>query len=103
VKYLKKVEHPKWTEVEKLEPTRLNIDWATTGNYKDCGVFLMRHMETWMGVTKDKWDCGFPKTNIKAKVNLLRKKYAAAILLSESNIHRARVLEEAKKLKNSLK
>jgi len=102
---LKEVDHPKWIDMQNVEPVRLSIDWSTKGNYKDCGVFLMRHMETWMGITNDKWDCGFPKdsTKIKTKINLLRKKYAAALLLSESNTHRDRVIEEATKLKNSMK
>ncbi|KAF5821475.1 hypothetical protein HanRHA438_Chr01g0014871 [Helianthus annuus] len=41
---------------------RLEIEWATIGNIVDYGVFAMRHMETWFGVTHEKWYSGFQLT-----------------------------------------
>ncbi|KAJ0678365.1 putative papain-like cysteine peptidase superfamily [Helianthus annuus] len=59
IKYLRSVRHPKCLEFEPVIPKRLEIEWATIGNSVDCGVFAMRHMETWFGETDLKWDSGF--------------------------------------------
>ncbi|KAJ0489482.1 putative papain-like cysteine peptidase superfamily [Helianthus annuus] len=59
IKYLRYVRHPKCLEFEPVIPKRLEIEWATVGNSVDCGVFAMRHMETWFGETNLKWDSGF--------------------------------------------
>lgn len=92
-------------DIEKLMPERLHIDWATSGNIVDTGVFTMRHMETWMGKTDVKWDCGLSieRKKIKSKIAVLRKKYAAAILSSESNILWGRILKEANELASQQK
>ncbi|MFS7956844.1 hypothetical protein Hanom_Chr07g00659381 [Helianthus anomalus] len=76
---------------------RLEFEWKTVNNTVDCGVFVMRHMETWFGVTTDKWDSGFPLSHKETKACLtrLRKKYAIKLVKSEANKHRSRVLAEA--------
>ncbi|MFS7926871.1 hypothetical protein Hanom_Chr04g00302231 [Helianthus anomalus] len=56
-KYLKIVNHPKSAEIEIADVVRLEFEWKTVNNIVDCRVFVMRrHMETWFGVTTDKWD-----------------------------------------------
>ncbi|KAJ0906339.1 putative Ulp1 protease family catalytic domain, papain-like cysteine peptidase superfamily [Helianthus annuus] len=96
-KYLKMVNHPKSAEIEIADVVRLEFEWKTVNNTVDCGVFVMRHMETWFGVTVDKWDSGFPLTHKEKKSTLtrLRKKYAIKLVTSEANKHRGRVLDEA--------
>ena len=47
--YLRKVKHKSASQLENVEPQRLKMNWRTRGNYNDCGVFCMRHMETYMG------------------------------------------------------
>ncbi|KAF5818743.1 putative Ulp1 protease family catalytic domain, papain-like cysteine peptidase superfamily [Helianthus annuus] len=104
-KYLEEVNHPKRIQIQQVFPRRLNLSWAVRGNKVDCGVYAIRHMETYMGVTSDKWHCGFPNEprKIKGKLNLLRKKYAAALLLSKTNINRDKILEAANELKKKKK
>ncbi|KAJ0463626.1 putative papain-like cysteine peptidase superfamily [Helianthus annuus] len=96
-KYLKMVNHPKSAEIEIADVVRLEFEWKTVNNTVDCGVFVRRHMETWFGVTADKWDSGFPLTHKEKKACLtnLRKKYAIKLVTSEANKHRSRVLDEA--------
>lgn len=36
------------------------MPWKTLTNYKDCGIFLMRHMETYKGDVKH-WVTDFKK------------------------------------------
>lgn len=38
---------------KKMTTKYLAMDWQTTKNDKDCGIFLMRHMETYKGSTKN--------------------------------------------------
>ncbi|MFS8026011.1 hypothetical protein Hanom_Chr16g01481941 [Helianthus anomalus] len=65
------VDHPNGQEFASVMSHRLKIEWATVGNSVDCGVFAMRHMETWFGVTKEKWDSDFPLTLTEKKVSLI--------------------------------
>ncbi|MFS7928572.1 hypothetical protein Hanom_Chr04g00322351 [Helianthus anomalus] len=46
-KYLKLVNCPKSTEIENALPHMLDFEWKTVNNTVDCGIFVMRHMETW--------------------------------------------------------
>ncbi|KAK9049270.1 hypothetical protein SSX86_031763 [Deinandra increscens subsp. villosa] len=95
--YLMKVGHAKCNELNKVWPEKLEIGWTTTDNYKDCGVFLMRHMEMFCGSKGNMFSCGFPtkKEDVKKKINDLRRKYACKILTSEDNSFRRKVEWEA--------
>ncbi|MFS7943085.1 hypothetical protein Hanom_Chr06g00496181 [Helianthus anomalus] len=57
--YLEKIGHPAGGVIGKVEPIRLEMPWRTKNNVIDCGVFLMRHMETYKGVAGKGWECGF--------------------------------------------
>ncbi|MFS7962877.1 hypothetical protein Hanom_Chr08g00731671 [Helianthus anomalus] len=91
------VNHPKSAEIETAEMARLDFEWKTVNNTVDYRVFVMRHMETWFGLTADKWDSGFPlgHTAKKARLTRLRKKYAIKLVTSKVNRHRSRELAEA--------
>lgn len=41
-----------------LNPVRLSMSWRTENNSCDCGVFCMRHMETYFGEEVFEWQCG---------------------------------------------
>ncbi|MFS7954340.1 hypothetical protein Hanom_Chr07g00629111 [Helianthus anomalus] len=53
IKYVKRVRHPRCYKSEAREAVRLEIGWATIGNYEDYGIYAMRHM---MGIIEDRWD-----------------------------------------------
>ncbi|KAD4584565.1 hypothetical protein E3N88_22166 [Mikania micrantha] len=94
--YLRQWKNPKVERLlmESIQPVQL--EWATTDNVTDCGIFTMRHMEMFMGSYK-KFECGFKKVESQQKkqINTLRKKYASRILISSINVHREKVLKEA--------
>ncbi|KAL3617425.1 hypothetical protein CASFOL_037746 [Castilleja foliolosa] len=74
---------------------RLAMPWRDDTNKFDCGVFVMRHMETYMGETVRSWKCGL--ANDKPKMlKYMRVKYCAAILGSDININRDQVLAASK-------
>ncbi|KAK9078728.1 hypothetical protein SSX86_002785 [Deinandra increscens subsp. villosa] len=85
-KYLESISHPKAKSFKKSTLKRLEMDWRTENNHIDCGIFLMRHMETYLGI--DDWNCGFDKEengNHPMLIEDLRRKYIAKILLHDTN------------------
>ena len=83
--------------MKKAGVERLLMSWRTEENSIDCGIFLMRHMETYMGYTSAKnWRCGLKDEGPEqqAQINELRKKYLSKILRSDVNINRSLVLNE---------
>ncbi|KAF5809461.1 putative papain-like cysteine peptidase superfamily [Helianthus annuus] len=67
------------------------MDWRTKNNGVDCGVFTMRHMETYKGDQKP-WVTGFVNEDEvnnrqKAQLHLPRTRYLSKIILSEHNMH----------------
>ncbi|GJT28988.1 ulp1 protease family, C-terminal catalytic domain-containing protein [Tanacetum coccineum] len=47
--YLQSVSHPNGIKMSKVKPKIMHMDWKTTTNYLDAGVFVMRHMECFYG------------------------------------------------------
>ncbi|KAL3630673.1 hypothetical protein CASFOL_023657 [Castilleja foliolosa] len=82
--------------LSNLNYDRLKMTWRDDKNKVDCGVYVMRHMETYMGGSLRGWKSGLSKNNSR-QMKALRAKYAATILGSDMNIHRVRVVSEAKK------
>nr|KAJ0216721.1 hypothetical protein LSAT_V11C300121420 [Lactuca sativa] len=63
---------------KSIKPQRLEMSWRTVKNKVDCGVFAMRHMETYMGQPLSKWKPGLHKESAVQQTTLekLRQKYA---------------------------
>lgn len=70
------------------------MKWQTDGNDQDCAIFVMRHMEMFMGNTK--FDSGLTYESKKQQDQLwtLRKKYLAKILLCDMNVNKSMVIAE---------
>ena len=83
-------------------PKIMDFPWKTCYNKIDCGIFVMRHMETYHGTSLKEWKCGFAK-ELDAKgeisdvqscqINVLRHKYTSKILLCDVNQNRSAVEE----------
>ena len=73
--------------MRKKKIEQFKMPWRTTKNPVDCGVFLMRHMETYNGEDEKTWNCGFANQEEKQpeQIEDLRRKYAAKILLHDIN------------------
>lgn len=54
--YMRSKDHRRVFDIEKLEPQRLVMKWQTEDNYVDCGIFAMRHMETYFGGGTRAWN-----------------------------------------------
>lgn len=72
------------------------MDWCSTENKVDCGVFVMRHMETYKGEEIKKWKCGFSSemTKQKKQLKMLRFKYAVKVLLCDDNDLKQKITDE---------
>ncbi|KAL4579736.1 hypothetical protein LXL04_015900 [Taraxacum kok-saghyz] len=97
--YLRKVKHKSASQLENVDPQILKMNWRTMGNYNDCGVFCMRHMETYMGYSSGNWSCGLHKESPKQQqeIDYLRFKYLTKILLSDINQLRDKIIAQTEK------
>ncbi|GKC67246.1 hypothetical protein Tco_1099844, partial [Tanacetum coccineum] len=57
-RHLKLYGHSRHGTVGRLKHRIPKLKWRTSGNFHDCGVFTMLHMESFNGETAAKWDCG---------------------------------------------
>ncbi|KAL8234104.1 hypothetical protein R6Q59_020204 [Mikania micrantha] len=98
VQYLKQIQHPKTDDIHAAPVLKLHIPWATKTNVVDCSVFVMRHVEKFMGV-REQFNCGFSTNGKKKKsqLNLLTKRFALHLLRSEVNVLRDTILTDARK------
>nr|XP_017225085.1 PREDICTED: uncharacterized protein LOC108201304 [Daucus carota subsp. sativus] len=85
--------------IRKFKRTYLTMPWQTSWNSTDCGIFVMRHMETFKGDPK-KWDSGLAEEGIiqDHQLRRLRIKYNTAILSSGLNAFQRGIVDEAAKL-----
>ncbi|CAI9283923.1 unnamed protein product [Lactuca saligna] len=101
VRYFKAINHPRANAISKecIKPQRLEMSWRTVKNKVDCGVFAMRHMETYMGQPLSKWKSGLHKESAVQQTTLenLRQRYTLIMLTSEINMLKAKVLDLAEK------
>ena len=85
--YMMVNEHPMTPKMVSKKPVRVQMEWRTSQNKIDCGVFTMRHMETFMSTYRRKWVTDFQKEGAAQQVQIddLRYKYLSKILLSDAN------------------
>ncbi|KAJ8434393.1 hypothetical protein Cgig2_014240 [Carnegiea gigantea] len=79
-KYLIQRGRPRAEEVKDFQTVYVKTDYQDNINLHDCGIYTMRHMETYY----------------EAFLRTLRAKYAARILLDEDNLLRDSTLHKAK-------
>ncbi|KAK1355649.1 hypothetical protein POM88_048905 [Heracleum sosnowskyi] len=99
VEYMAKFNERKSRKLRNARIVRLQMKWRTNGNNKDCGVFAMNHMETYMGNGLRNWDCKFTReegNEQKKQLEKARQIYAAKIIYSRINYLKDRMLIEIK-------
>ena len=63
---------------------RMKMSWRTTDNVEDRGVYLLRHLEVYMGEREGHWNCGLSNRN-RGAIQYLRAKYCCALMLADNN------------------
>ena len=61
--YLEGVQHLKHEMLKTVKAVRLKIPWRIAVNFTDCGIFCMRHMESYFG-EGEKWQSGLNVNNV---------------------------------------
>ncbi|CAH1453883.1 unnamed protein product [Lactuca virosa] len=89
--YIDAWNHPRRNSMKSAIIVRSSMEWMTKENYIDCGLFLMKHMETYKGGDPNKWIVGLEpefadSDDQQIQLNELRKKYVTKILTSDLNI-----------------
>ncbi|KAL8089075.1 hypothetical protein AgCh_038733 [Apium graveolens] len=97
VLWMKANKASKWELLEKLEPAIAKMSWQTNCNSTDCGIFVMRYMESYMAQPWTKWETGLDKESVKQRGQVadLRKMYCNDILGSSLNVNREKVIKKA--------
>ena len=71
-----------FSDESKVPVERVKMPWRDSKNKKDCGIYVMRHMETFKG--KSDWKSDLKK-GAKQQMNNLRVKYVYEILTHQIN------------------
>ncbi|KAJ9559981.1 hypothetical protein OSB04_005141 [Centaurea solstitialis] len=74
VKSRNQIDDGRVRKLDKAKPQREQMNWRTTTNNVDCTIFMMRHLETYMGEKVKKWECGFAQEDLNEKNELVLKK-----------------------------
>ncbi|KAL8216051.1 hypothetical protein R6Q57_022888 [Mikania cordata] len=92
--YLLDNDHPNALKLHHQTSKIVDLPWKTTNNEVDCGVFFMRHMETYMGGGVKGCRCGLVnKFDVQRKqLHQLRIKHLYKILTSSVNFLKDDVL-----------
>ncbi|PWA58132.1 ATP synthase CF1 alpha subunit, chloroplast [Artemisia annua] len=94
INYLERIRHPKIVEFLIANPRMVNIKWKTTYNDIDCGIFLMRHMETYIGDEEFTHVVNKDHRYRKPQLQMLRAKYLAKILYKDLNLKKKELMKE---------
>ncbi|KAK9053356.1 hypothetical protein SSX86_029989 [Deinandra increscens subsp. villosa] len=96
VDYLISIGYKHHEKMKKAQIIRLEMPWRTLNNSIDCGVFVMRHMKTYFGDSKN-WNSGLLKEKDQGHdLDDLRYKYAVKILTHNMNLQSHSNVEEMK-------
>ncbi|KAL6564662.1 hypothetical protein OROMI_016112 [Orobanche minor] len=72
----------------------INMLWVDSNNNIDCGIYTMRHMETFMGEPNKSWQTSLSKKS-KMQMKTLRVKYCAYIVAADCNEMKDKNVKEA--------
>nr|GEW03941.1 hypothetical protein [Tanacetum cinerariifolium] len=95
IDYLERKKYQNCYDLILAKPKVVEIPWKTTYNSHDCGVFVMRHMETYLGKGKFLQELKKEGPGQKVQLNMLRAKYMVKILLMSFNEKKKTLLKQA--------
>ena len=99
--YMRAMKHVNAEAIDKAELRKPEFAWETDNRPNDCGIFAMRHMESYIGTTLIYWTSGLVNEGKKQVTQLvkLRRKYVSSLLLAECNVHQDRIKKEMAEMK----
>ncbi|XP_065859421.1 uncharacterized protein [Euphorbia lathyris] len=97
--YIKRESPNCLNDISAYGSKHLKLKWKESSNNDDCGVFLLKHMESYFGQEESEWDIGVRNNNVDQLKNF-RIEYCWKILSNSGNKEVAVVNEKALKWKN---
>uniref|UniRef100_A0A166GCN9 Ubiquitin-like protease family profile domain-containing protein n=1 Tax=Daucus carota subsp. sativus TaxID=79200 RepID=A0A166GCN9_DAUCS len=87
IEFMKRKNFGKYAEFQGMDAQRLKMRWQTKDNAIDCGIFAMRHMETYFGGGPRNWDSKIQVESYtqKKQISRLRLLYTYRVLTSAIN------------------
>ncbi|WCJ31601.1 hypothetical protein M5689_013081 [Euphorbia peplus] len=73
-------------EMSEYSVNVVKMKWRNKDNHVDCGIYLMKHMESYEGQLESKWDIRLTKNPEDPNLKKLRIEFARRILLSPNNL-----------------
>ncbi|CAH1431616.1 unnamed protein product [Lactuca virosa] len=94
--YLRSVHHPNAKAFSHVPRQIPQLTWSTVNNTTDCGIFTMRHMETFMGGNIRDFKTGFKSESLAQdnQLSRLRVIYLCKILNSDYNLLKDSILHQ---------
>lgn len=80
-----------------MKPKKMKMAWQTKTKTNDDGIFLMRHMEKYMGEKEEKWDVELGEESVRTskKIAKLRTFYVSKLANHQINKQRKLNVTEA--------
>ncbi|XP_019178818.1 PREDICTED: zinc finger BED domain-containing protein RICESLEEPER 2-like [Ipomoea nil] len=82
--FFEEISNPRSAACVCVESKQLQMAWRDSKKKIDCGVFLMRHMESYVGQRVAEWECGLVKGDTTT-LHKLRLRYMKEFVISEHN------------------
>nr|GFA80280.1 ulp1 protease family, C-terminal catalytic domain-containing protein [Tanacetum cinerariifolium] len=95
IDYLERKKYKKCYDLILAETKVVEIPWKTTYNSHDCGVFVIRNMETYLGKGNFLQELKKEGPGQIVQLNMLRAKYMVKILLMSFNEKKKTLLKQA--------
>ncbi|GKB74951.1 ulp1 protease family, C-terminal catalytic domain-containing protein [Tanacetum coccineum] len=93
--YLGRINHPKFLNFKMNRQKIIKMDWRSIYNCIDCGIFVMRHMETYVGRGIFWKEFKKEGQGQELQLRILRIKYLTKIIMLSINERRGKVMKEA--------
>ena len=97
--WLIKIDSTIAVKVKTFKRGSIRTSWQDPSNFTCCGVYCMRHLETYTGPNKN-WQCGITLKNAPEALRKLRIKYIHRILSSDFNEIRDDILPSQTNVSN---
>ncbi|XP_021732641.1 uncharacterized protein LOC110699439 [Chenopodium quinoa] len=82
--YLKGLGYEDADSIEKYKVVLQKMKWRSNEDYTNCGVYIMKHMETFTADPNEEWVCDLKPNNVN-QIRKLRVQYTVELMLNEGN------------------
>lgn len=100
-KFLDNNRRDKVSLFKSMKPKKMKMAWQTKTKTNDDGIFLMRHMEKYMGEKEEKWDVELGEESVRTSKKIAKLRTFYVSKLANHQINKQRKLNVAEALEFS--